>query len=251
MALERMICYACGIWWKDSANVKQSRTLLSIQRPAALQVTRAYRTVFTNAALVLAGLLPLPLMVSQEAAFFRTTVEGLEAKHCSQMFPANQLSCRSDIWRVYPSLRISLDWDVGKPTLNSIEIYTDRSKDGSQVGAAYCVYKDGVLVYSSSVRLNAEASVFQAELVALLGVSQWILRHPGSEPVTVYSDSQSSLQALSDGYYRDELVLEIRGRVLRARHEQHVALCWVRGHIRIPGNERADQLAKAGPEAHL
>ncbi|XP_067130231.1 uncharacterized protein [Centruroides vittatus] len=95
------------------------------------------------------------------------------------------------------------------------------------------------------VRLNEEASVFQVELVALDEASQWILRHPGSTPITVYSDSQSSLQALSDGYHRDRMVLEIRGSVLRARHERQVDLRWVRGHNGIPGNERADLLAKA------
>ncbi|XP_023219886.1 uncharacterized protein LOC111621863 [Centruroides sculpturatus] len=172
MALERMICYACGIWWKESANVKQSRTLLTIQRPAALRVTRAYRTVSTDAALALAGLLPLPLVVSQEAAFFRIAVEGIQAKHCNQMYPAMKLLCQADIWSTHPSLRVGIDWEVGEPTLCGIEIYTDGSKDGSQVGAAYCVYHDGVLVYSSSVRLNEEATVFQAELVALSGASQ-------------------------------------------------------------------------------
>ncbi|XP_023242515.1 uncharacterized protein LOC111640714 [Centruroides sculpturatus] len=121
-----------------------------------------------------------------------------------------------------------------------------RNQDGSLVGAAFCVFCNGVQVYEQSVRLNEEASVFQAELVALGGASQWILLQPGPEPITVYSDSQSSLQALNDGYHRDKLVHEVRCKVLRARHERQVTLCWVRGHTGILGNERADQLAKAG-----
>ncbi|XP_067131168.1 uncharacterized protein [Centruroides vittatus] len=245
MSVERVVCYACGIWWKESANVCQSRTLLSIHRPAALRITRAYRTVSTEAALVLARLLPLPLVVSQEAAFYKTTVEGIEAKHCNQMCPARPRRL-ADVLKVHLAHRIGIDWDVGEPTGISVEIYTDGSKDGGLVDAAFCVYSEGVHVYSQSVRLNEEASVFQAELVALAGASQWILLHPAYEPVTVYSDSQLSLQALSNGYHRDELVREIRGRVLRARHKRHVALRWVRGHIRIPGNKRADQLAEAG-----
>ncbi|XP_067129669.1 uncharacterized protein [Centruroides vittatus] len=226
MSVEHVICYACGVWWNDSANVKQSRTLLTIQRPAALRITRAYRTASTEAALVLAGLLPLPLVVSQEAAFYRTTVEGIEANHCNQMYPV-RLRPQTDVLKIHPAYRIGLDWDVSEPTHIGVEICTDGSKDGNLVGAAYCVFSDGVEVHCQSVRLNEEAPVFQAELVALAGESQWVLEHPGPEPVTVYSDSQSSLQALSDGYHRDELVQEIRGRVLRARHERHVTLKWV------------------------
>ncbi|XP_023231884.1 uncharacterized protein LOC111631805 [Centruroides sculpturatus] len=218
MCVERVICYACSVWWKDSANVKQSRTLLTIQRPAALRITRAYRSVFTDAALVLAGLLPLPLVISQEATFYQTTVEGIEAMHCNRKYPV-RLRHRVDVFKVHLDQRIGLDWDIGEPTGTDVEIYTDGSKDGSLVGAVYVVFCDGVEVYEQSVRLNEEASVFQAELVALVGASQWILLHPGPESVTVYSDSQSLLQALKDGYHRNSLVYKIRSMVLRARHE--------------------------------
>ncbi|XP_023221027.1 nuclear factor NF-kappa-B p110 subunit-like [Centruroides sculpturatus] len=146
----------------------------------------------TGAALVLAGLLPLPLVVS--------------------------------ILKIHPAYMIGLDWDVSEPTGTGVEIYTDGSKDGSLVGTAYCVLSDGVEVYYQSVRLNEEASVFQAELVTLEGASQWILSLLGPEPVTVYSDSQSSLQALSDRYHHDPLVQEIRDGVLRVRH---VVLRWI------------------------
>lgn len=77
----------------------------------------------------------------------------------------------------------------------------DGSKDGIYVGSAYCVYSDRDLVHSAGERLNAEASMFQAELLALALATQWLLDRPSPEPVTVYSDSQSSLQALSDGYH--------------------------------------------------
>ncbi|XP_023214812.1 uncharacterized protein LOC111617757 [Centruroides sculpturatus] len=194
--------------------------------------------------MVLAWLLPLPLVVSQEAAFYQTTVEGREAKHCNQMYPV-RLRHQTDVLRVHPAYRIRLDWDVGELANIGVEIYTNGSKDDSSVGTAFCIYCNGVHMYSQSDRLNEEVSVFQAELVALAGASQQILLHLGSEPVTVYSDSQSSLQALSDEYHHDPLVHEFRRRVLRARHERHV-LRWVRSHIRIPGNERADQLAKVG-----
>ncbi|XP_023209565.1 uncharacterized protein LOC111612566 [Centruroides sculpturatus] len=167
-----------------------SRTLLTIQRPAALRITRAYRSVSTDAALVLARLLLLPLVVSQEAAFYRTTVEGLQSTHCNQKYPV-RLRHRIDVFKVHPAQWIGLGWEVGEPTGTGVEIYTDGSKDGSVVGAAFCVFCNGVQVYEQSVRLNEEASVFQAELVALVRASQWILLHPGPEPVTVYSDSQS------------------------------------------------------------
>ncbi|XP_023211928.1 uncharacterized protein LOC111614797 [Centruroides sculpturatus] len=186
--VERIICYACGVWWKDTANVKMSRTLLTIQMLAALQITRAYRIVSTDAALVLAGLLPLPLVVSQEAAFYRTTVEGLEAMHCNRKYPA-RLRQRVDVFKVHPAQRIGLGWEVGELTGMGVEIYIDGSKDGSLVGAAFCVFCNGVQVYEQSVRLNEEASVFLAELVALGGCPS------GSYYIRVQSRSRFTLIA--------------------------------------------------------
>lgn len=214
-ALERWACYGCGAWWNDISHAKMDELLLRVQRPVALRITRANRTVATQAVLVLAGLEPLPLVVGQEAAFFRMSAVKESTSHCSKRFPAIALEDKEeDVWRLHPSLRVGLESEPGYPTMSGMEVFTDRSKDGTYLGSAYCVYSVGVLVHSAGDRLNAEASVFQAELLALSRATQWLLDRPGSEPITVYSDSQSSLQALSDGYHRGRMVLEIRGRVL-------------------------------------
>ncbi|XP_018020596.1 uncharacterized protein LOC108676948 [Hyalella azteca] len=64
------------------------------------------------------------------------------------------------------------------------------------------------------------------------------------EPVLILSDSRSALQLLSysSGHSYREIVFKIQELML-VKGLEKVAICWIRGHIGIRGNDVADRVA--------
>ncbi|KAJ8909279.1 hypothetical protein NQ315_003485 [Exocentrus adspersus] len=89
-------------------------------------------------------------------------------------------------------------------------------------------------------------TVFQAEVFAILMVAQREdVKNCIEERIFICSDSQAALRAISSPRTRSVLVQEC-GDALSLARQKEVGLVWVRGHLGIPGNERADQLACLG-----
>lgn len=123
---------------------------------------------------------------------------------------------------------------------DSTPVYTDGSKSAGGVGAA-AVFPDCALSHS----LPVAASVFTAELWAMILALSRILRLNTNSSYVLYSDSRSALDAIGDIFSRHPLVLTIQ-RFLRLLHsrKRSVGFCWVPSHVDITGNEKADVEAK-------
>jgi len=118
--------------------------------------------------------------------------------------------------------------------------YTDGSKMGHRVSAALC-HKRGTL----SVRLPGVTSIFNAELHAIL-LALDVVRRSKEKHFIVLSDSYSSLIALGGSYFdQDSVYKYLKTYSTLTNSGKTVILCWVPGHVGIPGNERADRVAKA------
>ena len=61
-----------------------------------------------------------------------------------------------------------------------------------------------------------------------------------------FSDSQATLQALNRTNCSSIMVMETIDILNRVGQQTFPSVCWVPGHMDIPGNERADELARAG-----
>ena len=140
---------------------------------------------------------------------------------------------------------------------SAAHIYTDGSKDPVRNRTAY-----GILISSKnssvpeciSVRLPNGQSVYTAELEAIHHALR-LAEALEDDKVVLLSDSLSALESLTSKYSasRPDTLREILEQIhkLEKFHDKEIQLCWVPSHIDIPGNERADKLARQGLELEI
>jgi ribonuclease HI len=125
-----------------------------------------------------------------------------------------------------------------------VPVYTDGSRSERGVGLA-------VVFPVAAIRgkMPNHASIFTAELNAIIFALEWMLEHPQMN-YTIYSDSRSSLQARQNIYSQQPLVQRAHQllRTLCLQHNCAVVLCCVPAHVGVPGNELADCEANAASE---
>jgi len=109
-----------------------------------------------------------------------------------------------------------------------------------RVSAAIC-HKRG----TSSIRLPGATSIFNAELHAILLVLD-VVRRSKQKHFLLLSDSYFCLIALGGGHLDyDTIYKYLKTCNTLTNSGKTVILCYIPGHDGIPGNERADRVAKS------
>ncbi|GBM81979.1 hypothetical protein AVEN_221733-1 [Araneus ventricosus] len=119
-------------------------------------------------------------------------------------------------------------------------IFTDGSKIGNRVGAAFVHYANKQEITKSQYRLTDHNTVYMAEVVAIHKATDYILDHELND-VKIVSDSRSALMTVESLSDNREFIWQIK-KMLKDRED--IKLMWVRAHKGEMGNERADLLAK-------
>ena len=130
-----------------------------------------------------------------------------------------------------------------------VTIYTDGSTDESQEkGGAGVFIEDasGLPMLEASFPAGKLCSSYTGECVAMLRALEWLQEHQFSSLICTDSHSLHSALAQNDWRDRDPWLKEVKRMLLTTREQ--VTLLWIPSHCDIPGNERADALAKEGSE---
>ena len=92
--------------------------------------------------------------------------------------------------------------------------------------------------------LPKEASIFTAEICAI-NLTLKIISNNKAKKFIIYSDSISVLQSIKNPKLDNPLVVNLLNKLHALIQSKNIIFCWIPGHMRIQGNDKADSLAKA------
>ena len=119
-------------------------------------------------------------------------------------------------------------------------IYTDGSRKDGRTAVAFCTDE-----HRAASRIPDICGIYTAELRAIYAALKYI-KNNNIRKTVICTDSRSSVSALTSRYqYGNGIVSGILGLLRSMKHHQ-IKFLWIPGHAGIPGNERADKLAKLG-----
>ena len=139
-------------------------------------------------------------------------------------------------------------------TDSSLLCYTDASKIKDKAGTGIFIPKKGVEL---SIRVSPDSSISSTELAAIEDCLLLLkTSYQGEDSsIVILSDSLSAIQCLSNrnNAYHNRDIYRILSLISEFKDQgQQVTLVWVPAHLGIPGNEKADSLAKnATSKAHI
>lgn len=256
-----ILTYGVLVWWTAMEKNCYFNKLTRIQRAACVSITGAISSTPTAALEVMLHLLPLDLYCRSQAAISAVRLKeagwwkGRQVGHATIIQETGDIRYNRSTDYQVPTLDFSRNFEIKVPSREEWErqdvigegetaIYTDGSKMSEGTGAGvYSSYWG----FSESYRLPDECSVFQAELTAVFQAALLVaVSDESNKDITIYTDSQAAIKALESPVTNSKLVQLCKDKLKEISGRHRVILCWVPGHRDIPGNERADELARRG-----
>ncbi|GBL99653.1 hypothetical protein AVEN_68898-1 [Araneus ventricosus] len=185
---------------------------------------------------VLAGITPLYL--SAKAEFQKFQVSVCRSSELGRVLDVGELDHFVKLSNALIEFRII---DIKPQIENSqFEAYTDGSRIEDDCGFSVCILKNEHPFKIFKFKLSKNNTVSQAELAPINFAVCWTLEN--GFKINIYTDSQSSVEALRSTRPRSAFVIETKNNFYLAGNS--VGLTWVKALVGDPGNELADHDAK-------
>ena len=257
------MAYAALVWW-PRCNLKTTVTKLSkVQRLACVGITGALRTTPTAALENLLGLPPLHIFIKNEArkACYRlrcnnkwgNTVKFGHSRVAEDivseilLMPSDKMERKYHFGRNFNVVIKGRDaWkgDNKPDNVQGLVWYTDGSRLDHRSGAGIFNRVEGKEV---AVSLGSHATVFQAEIYGIMTpVIECAREDVRGEKIYIFSDSQAALKSLASCTFESKLVWQCYSELVVLAEHNEVQIEWIPGHCGLRGNEKADELARAG-----
>ena len=250
-----ILLYGVLVWWTAMEKKTYRKRLESVQRLAELSITGALRSTPTAALDVILNLKPINLVAS-----------GIAKKSAVRLKAAGQFACKPyGHSKIIGGFDVSTDYIVPRLTFYkkiqttleeggwlaglrsehmTLNFFTDGSKMLEGVRAAVYCQELGI---EESYKLPDTCSIFQAEILAAKMAAELALTdRTYNSQINLFVDSQAAIKAISATSTYSSIVQECKESLSRLSTVRRVHIYWVRGHVGIEGNERADELAKRG-----
>ena len=210
-AILPVITYASEAWC-TTVSKKAKGKLQQIQRAYLLFITKAYKTVSNEALSTIAGVMPIEqaIQLHQDK---RAIARGKPTNAVITALKYVETPTKNrDIHPKDNYVKLDLSGSEGKA---SATIYTDGSKTENHVGASVVVLKDSKETHINIARLNADCTVFQAELYGISMAMKWIQRQKRSTPACAINvDSKAALLSIANKHTTHPLATAIRENII-------------------------------------
>lgn len=241
---QQQILYGAEVWFPDLKS-KGIKKLLSIQRLGLLAVAGAYKSTATVTLQIILGIPPIDIFIKHKAKKFYLKNNLITLNIDDKEITYNSLDIKETLPYYPPNINLNNIHIIDKAPkykMNDIYIFTDGSKMESGTSMAFTVFYNNHYIYDHFERLNFYNSIFQAECLAIQKAIQWSILNNLKE-IYIFTDSISALLNLNNLYPKDNITCQTL-LLLSTNSNLKINLCWVKAHVNVEGNERADALAK-------
>lgn len=260
--LKPRVTYGAVVWWPRVKLVTSSAMFERMQSLLLRGMVSAYKTTPRAALFVAAGIPPLHVEV--ERAALRTAArlkvlgewrggrgghEAIAGEPCVNVLQADSDRIVEDLIfekRFTVSATSRDEWSEGRHPLlgDTWTWFTDGSKQNGNTGSAAW---DPIGRKSLIGSAGPDATVFQAEILAIDMCAKHLLAYRHCrQNISICCDSWAALGALSSCSTVSRLVRDCKRTLNALGRHNSVKLYWVPAHVGVPGNEKADELAKYG-----
>ena len=194
-----LLLYGAPVWINAINKASYKLKITRVQRLINIRLARAYRTVSNEALCILTGLTPIDIKIEEAAQLYQLT-RGSRKEEA--MFDQDM---GVKHW-LHPAVKVTILQDNNEDN-STTQIFTDGSKSEQGVGAGIAVYRSGTLTKSLKYRLNKKCTNNQAEQLAILKSLEYIENiHTTDKSVTIYTDSQTTLDSLQNNNINTYLI---------------------------------------------